>query len=101
MNILLTYSGSGKILQSATFEDGVALANSLSLSFYNLGKFTNPLVVNDANGEGYSASLLNSGTQTNYLIFDSSATNALTWIANNHSGSTINAFGASPWKLHI
>ena len=101
MNILLTYSGSGKILQSATFEDGVALANSLSLSIYNLGQFTNQLVVNDANGEGYSASLLNSGTQTNYLIFDSSATNALTWIANNHSGSTINAFGASPWKLHI
>jgi hypothetical protein len=101
MNILLTYSGSGKILQSATFEDGVTLANSLSLSIYTLGQFTNQLVVNDTNGVGYTVSLVNSGAQTNYLIFDSSAANVLTWISNNHESATINSFGASPWTLHI
>ena len=101
MNILLTYSGSGKILQSATFEDGVALANSLSLSIYNVGQLTSDLVINDTNGVGYSVSLINSGAQTSYLIFDSSSTNVFSWISNNHPSSTINAFGVSPWKLHI
>jgi hypothetical protein len=101
MNLLLQYSGTGVILQSSTFQDAVTLGESLSSIRYSIGEYTVPLVVNDTNGVGYLVNLVNDGTSNNFLVFDSSSNNVMTWISNNYATSTLLAFSKTSYTLHI
>jgi hypothetical protein len=101
MNLLLQYSGSGEILQSSTFADATTLGESLSPFRYNVQVYNNDIVVNDTNGIGYSVTLVSDSTSGNYLIFDLSPSNVLTWITNNHPESTIASFQKTGYTLHI
>jgi hypothetical protein len=101
MNILLQYSGTGKILQSSTFEDGANLGESLSESRYSVTDLTTNLVVNDTNGVGYLVSLSDDSSSSNYLIIDLSSSNVFTWITNNHPSATISLFQKTSYTLHI
>jgi hypothetical protein len=101
MNLLLSYSGSGRILQSSTFADATTLGESLSPSRYNVQVYNNDIVVNDTNGIGYLVALVSGSTSSNYLIIDSSPSNVLTWITNNHPDSTVSLFQKTAYTLHI
>ena len=101
MNLLLTYSGAGKVLQSSTFQDAINLAESLSEPRYFISEVPQTLVVNDTNGIGYTVSLVDDSTTGNYLVFDASSSNVLTWISNNHPSAVISSFQKSTYTLHI
>ena len=101
MNLLLQYSGSGEILQSSTFADATTLGESLSPTRYSIQIYNNNIVVNDANGIGHLVTLTNDSTASNYLVFDSSPSNVLTWITNNHPESTLVSFQKTAYTLHI
>jgi hypothetical protein len=101
MNILLQYSGTGKILQSSTFEDGANLGETLSESRYSVTDLVTNLVVNDTNGVGYLVSLSDGSSSSNYLIIDLSSSNVFTWITNNHSSATVSSFQKTSYTLHI
>jgi hypothetical protein len=101
MNLLLSYSGAGKVLQSSTFQDAINLAETLSEPRYFITEVLQTLVVNDTNGICYTVTLVDDSTTTNYMIFDSSSSNVLTWILNNHPSSVISSFQKSINTLHI
>jgi hypothetical protein len=101
MNLLLSYSGEGKVLQSSTFQDAINLAESLSEPRYYISEVLQTLVVNDTEGVGFSVVLSDDTTRTSYLIFDISSSNVLTWISNNHPSDVISSFQKSTYTLHI
>jgi hypothetical protein len=101
MNLLLSYSGAGKVLQSSTFQDAINLAETLSEPRYFITEVQQTLVVNDTEGVGFLVVLSDDTTQTNYLIFDISSSNVLTWISNNHPSDVISSFQKSIYTLHI
>ena len=101
MNIILSYPDGNKILQDSTIEDGVTLATSLSLTQYNVSPWTaTPVYVNDANGEGFVATINESSTVSKLLVFDTSASNVLTWISTNFPTATVTGMGKNNFTLY-
>ncbi len=89
------------MLQSSTFQDAINLAETLSEPRYFIAEVQQTLVVNDTEGVGFFVVLSDDTTQTNYLIFDISSSNVLTWISNNHPSDVISSFQKSIYTLHI
>lgn len=101
MNILLSYPEGNKILQDSTIEGGVSAATSLSLTQYNVSPWTaTPIYVNDAAGQGYVVTINESSTVSKLLIFDTSASNVLSWISTNFPTATITGMGKNNFTLY-
>jgi hypothetical protein len=101
MNIILSYPEGNKILLDSTIEAGVSAATSLSLTQYNVSPWTStPVYVNDANGEGFVVTIDESSTVSKLLIFDTSASNVLTWISTNFPSATVTTMGLNNFTLY-
>ena len=101
MNILISSSNVNKVIQNGTIEEGITAATSLGLTQYGVSPLSvSNVVVNDELGGGYSLTLNESSTNTQYLVFDTSASNVLSWVDTNYPSATIVSFSKTSWSLY-
>ena len=101
MNILISSSDVNKVIQNGTIEEGITAATSLGLTQYGVSPLSvSNVVVNDELGGGYSLTLNESSTNTQYLVFDTSANNVLSWVDANYPSATITNFTKTKLSLY-
>jgi hypothetical protein len=101
MNILISSSDVNKVIQNGTIEEGITAATSLGLTQYGVSPLSvSNVIVNNELGEGYRLTLNESSTNTQYLIFDTSANNVLSWVDTNYPSATIVSFSKTSWSLY-
>jgi hypothetical protein len=101
MNILISSSDVNKVIQNGTIEEGIAAATSLGLTQYGVSPLSVPnLVVNNELGEGYTFTLSEDSSTTQFLVFDASTSNVLSWVNTNYPSATIVSFSKTSWSLY-
>ena len=102
MNILIsTSSNVNKVIQNGTIEEGITAATSLGLTQYNVSPLSVPnFFVNNELGEGYTFVLTEDSSTNRFLVFDTSASNVLSWVDTNYPSATITSFSKTSWSLY-
>ena len=102
MNILIsTSSNVNKVIQNGTIEEGITAATSLGLTQYNVSPLSvSNLVVNNELGEGYTFTLTEDSSTTQFLVFDTSTSNVLSWVDTNYPSATFKSFSKTSWSLY-
>ena len=101
MNILISNNDVNKVIQNGTIEEGITAATSLGLTQYGVSPLSVPnLVVNNELGEGYTFTLTEDSSTTQFLVFDTSTSNVLSWISTNYPSATIKSFQKTLWSLY-
>ena len=102
MNILIsTSSNVNKVIQNGTIEEGITAATSLGLTQYGVSPLSvSNVVVNNELGEGYTFTLTEDSSTTQFLVFDTSTSNVLSWVDTNYPSATIVSFSKTSWSLY-
>ena len=101
MNILITNKeGLGKLIQDGTIEEGITVASGLGYTQYSVSTFSNAVVINNTSGFGCALTLNDNSTNTQYLVFDTSESNILTWVSETYPSATITNFSKTLWSLY-
>jgi hypothetical protein len=101
MNVLISKNdGLGKLIQDGTVEQGMTIASELGYTQYSVSPFSNTVIINNTSGSGFALTLNESSTNTQYLVFDTSESNILTWVSENHSSATITSCSKTLWSLY-
>ena len=101
MNILISSSNVNKVIQNGTIEEGITAATSLGLTQYSVSPLSvSNVVVNNELGEGYTFVLTEDSSTNRFLVFDTSASNVLSWVDTNYPSATITTFLKTSWSLY-
>ena len=101
MNILISSSDVNKVIQNGTIEEGITVATSLGLTQYSVSPVSvSNVIVNNESGEGYTFTLTEDSSTTQFLVFDTSASNVLSWVDTNYPSATFKSFAKTLWSLY-
>jgi len=101
MNILISSGNVNKVIQNGTIEEGITAATSLGLTQYSVSPLSvSNVVVNNELGEGYTFTLTEDSSTTQFLVFDTSTSNVLSWVDTNYPSATIVSFSKTLWSLY-
>ena len=101
MNILISNNDVNKVIQNSTIEEGITVATSLGLTQYSVSPISvSNVIVNNESGEGYTFTLTEDSSTTQFLVFDTSASNVLSWVDTNYPSATITSFSKTSWSLY-
>ena len=101
MNILISNNDVNKVIQNSTIEEGITVATSLGLTQYSVSPVSvSNVIVNNESGEGYTFTLTEDSSTTQFLVFDTSASNVLSWVDTNYPSATFKSFAKTLWSLY-
>ena len=101
MNILISNNDVNKVIQNSTIEEGITVATSLGLTQYSVSPISvSNVIVNNESGEGYTFTLTEDSSTTQFLVFDTSTSNVLSWVDTNYPSATFKSFSKTSWSLY-
>ena len=101
MNILISNNDVNKVIQNSTIEEGITVATSLGLTQYSVSPISvSNVIVNNESGEGYTFTLTEDSSTTQFLVFDTSTSNVLSWVDTNYPSATFKSFAKTLWSLY-
>ena len=101
MNILISNNDVNKVIQNSTIEEGITVATSLGLTQYSVSPVSvSNVIVNNESGEGYTFTLTEDSSTTQFLVFDTSTSNVLSWVDTNYPSATFKSFSKTSWSLY-